>query len=60
MPLLAEEDPAAFTVDADGLELHGRRAGAEAIAAARAELFVAYGSCSFSEPVDDLTALGIF
>jgi hypothetical protein len=59
VPLLAEEDPAAFTVDADGLELHGRRAGAEAIAAARAELFVAYGSCSFSEPVEDLTALGI-
>jgi hypothetical protein len=59
VPLLAEEDPAAFTVDADGLELQGRRADAAAIDAARAELFVAYGSCSFSEPVEDLTALGI-
>jgi hypothetical protein len=59
VPLLAEEDPAAFAVDAGGLEVHGRRADAEAIEAARAELFVAYGSCSFSEPVEDLTALGI-
>ncbi len=59
VPVLAEEDPAAFTVDAGGLEVHGRRADAAAIEAARAELFVAYGSCSFSEPVEDLTALGI-
>jgi hypothetical protein len=58
-PLLAEEDPAAFTVDDRGLHVHGLVAGAEAIAEARAELFVAYGSCSVSEPVEDLTALGI-
>ncbi len=59
VPVLAEEDPAAFTVDAGGLTVHGWRADGEAIAAARAELFVAYGSCSFSEPVDDLKALGV-
>ena len=59
VPLLAEEDPAAFAVDAGGLAVHGRRADASAIEAARAELFVAYGSCSFSEPVEDLTALGV-
>ncbi len=57
--ILAEEDPAAFAVGAGGLEVHGRHAGAVAIAEARAELFVAYGSCSFDEPVDDLTALGV-
>ena len=57
--ILAEEDPAAFTVDADGFAVHGRRAGAETIAAARSGLFVAYGSCSFDEPVDDLLALGM-
>jgi hypothetical protein len=57
--VLSEEDPAAFTADADGLAVHGLRADAGAIAAARAELFVAYGSCSFAEPVDDLTALGV-
>jgi hypothetical protein len=59
MALLAEEDPAAFALDADRLEVHGHRAGPAEIAAARAELFVAYGSCSFDEPVEDLTALGI-
>ena len=57
--LLAEEDPAAFTVDDDRLEVHGHSAGAAEIEAARAELFVAYGSCSFDEPVEDLTALGV-
>jgi hypothetical protein len=57
--LLAEEDAAAFTVDAERLELHGHTAGAAEIEAARAELFVAYGSCSFDEPVEDLRALGV-
>jgi hypothetical protein len=57
--LLAEEDPDAFSVGPDGLAVHGRFAGADAIAAARRELFVAYGSCSFSEPVEDLQALGV-
>jgi hypothetical protein len=57
--LLAEEDPSAFTVDRDGLAVAGRRADDVAIATARAELFIAYGSCSFTEPVEDLTGLGI-
>jgi len=57
--LLAEEDPAAFAVDADGLEVHGHRTGAAEIAAARAELFAAYGSCSFSEPVEDLKLFSV-
>jgi hypothetical protein len=57
--LLAEEDPAAFSIDVDGLAVHGHHAGTSAIAAAREQLFAAYGSCSFSEPVEDLTALGV-
>jgi hypothetical protein len=57
--IVAEEDPAAFTLDDDGFGVHGRRADAATIARARAELFVAYGSCSFDEPVDDLEALGL-
>jgi hypothetical protein len=57
--ILAEEDPGAFAVDDDGIAVHGHRAGAAEIAAARAELFTAYGSCSFAEPVDDLTDLGV-
>jgi hypothetical protein len=59
VPLLAEEDPAAFSVDVSGLAAHGHHADAAAIAEARAELFVAYGSCSFDEPVEDLISLGV-
>ena len=57
--ILAEDDHAAFRLDAAGLAVHGHHADAEAIAEARAELFIAYGSCSFDEPVDDLAALGL-
>jgi hypothetical protein len=56
--ILGEEDPAAFTLDEQGFGIHDHRADAETIAEARAELFVAYGSCSFDEPVEDLEALG--
>jgi hypothetical protein len=57
--IVAEEDPEAFALDADGLAVHGHRADRAAIETARAELFTAYGSCSFTEPVEDLTALGV-
>lgn len=57
--ILAEEDPVAFTVDDREFGLHGYRADADAIARMRRERLVAYGSCSFSEPVEDLTALGV-
>jgi len=57
--LLAEEDPAAFIVTAEALSAHGHSAGPAAIAEARAELFVAYGSCSVDEPVADLVELGV-
>jgi hypothetical protein len=56
--ILGEEDPAAFTLDEQGFGIHDHRADAETIAEARAERFVAYGSCSFDEPVEDLEALG--
>ena len=59
VPLLAEEDSAAFTLDADSLTVHDDSANAEQIAEARRDLFVAYGSCSFDEPVEDLTTLGL-
>jgi hypothetical protein len=57
--IIGEEDPAAFTLDESTFGVHDHRADAEAIAEARAELFVAYGSCSFDEPVEDLKALGL-
>jgi hypothetical protein len=57
--LLAEEDAGAFAVDAGGMTVHGHHAGADEIARAREQLFVAYGSCSFSEPVEELKVLGM-
>jgi hypothetical protein len=57
VPLLAEPDGGAFTLDAEDLAVHGRSVNAGQIAEARRDLFVAYGSCSFDEPVADLTAL---
>ena len=57
--IVGEEDPSAFTLDERGFGVHDHRADAETIAAARAELFIAYGSCSFDEPVEDLVALNL-
>ena len=57
--ILGEEDPAAFTLDESGFGVHDHRADADTIAGARAELFIAYGSCSFDEPTEDLVALGL-
>ena len=56
--LVADADPDAFALDADGLRWRGRAAGPDAIARARA-LVNGYGSCSFDEPVEDLLALGM-
>jgi hypothetical protein len=57
--VLAEENPRAFAVAADGIAVQGRRAGRAEIAAARERLFASIGSCSWREPVEDLEALGI-
>jgi hypothetical protein len=57
--ILAEEDSAAFRVGDAGMTVRGHYADAAALARMRRERLVAYGSCSFSEPVEDLTALGI-
>lgn len=54
---LAEDDAEAFRVDADAFRWRDRTASVEDVRRGR-ELFVAFGSCSFSEPVDDLIALG--
>ena len=57
--VLLEEEPSAFGVTEAAFTVAGQRFDAYQVAAARAELFVGHGSCSFSEPVDDLHALGI-
>ncbi len=57
--IIADEDPNSFTLDAGSLAWRGLSSGPEEIVATRRALFVAYGSCSFVEPVEDLTALSV-
>ena len=52
-------EPSAFGVTEAAFTVAGQRFDADQVAAARAELFVGHGSCSFSEPIEDLRALGI-
>jgi hypothetical protein len=54
---LAEDDPGAFRVAGEVLGWGDRTASIAEIERGR-KLFVAFGSCSFSEPVDDLISLG--
>lgn len=56
--VLAEEDARLFVVDPTHIGWAEIRIDAAAVAAAR-ERCVAFGSCSFAEPVDDLRELGI-
>jgi hypothetical protein len=58
--IIAEEDASAFRFDDEALYWRDERVDVDELEACRNEAFVAYGSCSFSEPVEDLTGLGIF
>lgn len=55
--LLLCDDPRALQVDDDAVTLAGVRIARDTLAAARAERLVAFGSCSFREPVDELLPL---
>ena len=54
---LEETSAGAFTWDADGVSWHGYRLSTAQIAVARAQFAVAFGSCSFEEPIGGLQAL---
>ena len=56
--VLAEEDEGAFAIEDDAFRWRDRTASVAEVERAR-ELFVAFGSCSFDEPVDDLRRLGL-
>jgi hypothetical protein len=56
--ILAETNPRAFVVDPAHVAWREVRLEAEQVAAAR-ERCVAFGSCSFDEPVNDLRELGL-
>ena len=56
--LLEESDPRTFTFDDAGLAWRGSRVDVPALGKLRTRVAIAIGSCSFTEPVDDLRALG--
>lgn len=56
---LRSEDPAEFAFDQDGLRWKDRRATTAQVRQTRSQGFIAYGSCSFDEPVEDLRGLGL-
>ena len=49
----------AFELGADAFRWRGRAARSDELARVRRELFAGFGSCTFSEPVDELRALRI-
>jgi hypothetical protein len=55
--LLREQTAQAFHFDADEISWREHRLSQQEIAAARQSFSVSFGSCSFSEPVDDLRSL---
>lgn len=56
---IACEDAAAFAFDQGGFAFEERRFDDAFMRRVRERAFIAYGSCSFAEPVADLQALGI-
>jgi hypothetical protein len=57
--VLEENDSSAFQFDPTGVAWRGRRLSAEQLAYARNGAIRSFGSCSFREPIDDLSALGL-
>ena len=57
--LLEERDAANFAFNSSGVTWRGRTVSAAAIRSARADTAVSFGSCSFTEPVADLSSLGL-
>jgi hypothetical protein len=57
--VVAETDPEAFVVEPERLAWRDFEATANQIAEARRAVLTSFGSCSFSEPRDDLRSLGI-
>lgn len=57
--VISDEDPTSFSLTAEGFSWRDLSATDSQILEARQSVLTSYGSCSFSEPVQDLTALGI-
>lgn len=57
--LLEETDADSIAFDARGVTWHRLYADLDAITRLRARVAVSFGSCSFTEPIDELRALGL-
>ena len=57
--LLEERDAAHLGFDRGGVTWRGRTIAADAIRAARVQAATSFGSCSFTEPLADLSTLGL-
>jgi hypothetical protein len=57
--VLEDEETSHFVFEDEALLWKGRTIPAELLKQTRERFFVAYGSCSFDEPVNDLAALGM-
>ncbi len=57
--IVAEVDPGAFTVGPEHFAWRGYQASANEIVEARRTVLTTFGSCSFTEPRDDLQDLGL-
>ena len=56
--LLEERDAKSLRIDSNGAEWKGRFIAASSIAAFRREALAGFGSCSFTEPLDEIVSLG--
>ena len=57
--VLTDEDPAEFSIDRSGVAWRDHSVGSAALVEMRSNVLIGYGSCSFADPVEDLTALGV-
>ena len=57
--VLEETSPAAFEFGQHGVSWRDHRIGPEALAGARRDVIISFGSCSFTEPIEELQALNL-
>lgn len=57
LQLLEESSPVVFQFDSDGISWWQHRLGLAEVEAARKDFAISFGSCSFTEPVEDLRSL---
>jgi hypothetical protein len=57
LAVLEETAPSAFLFEDDAIQWRDKRVTADQMAAARSGFAIAFGSCSFREPVDELAVL---